>query len=77
MAAVFFRGNVKFFHFLSGYVKFTSGYRSVSYDIGQPTSYSHPHLLKDGEGTIDANPLIVGNLICNCSNSKNHQSRIC
>ncbi|XP_065916735.1 xaa-Pro aminopeptidase 3-like [Dysidea avara] len=51
MAAVFFRGNVKFFHFLSGYVKFTSGYRSVSYDIGQPTSYSHPHLLKDGEVT--------------------------
>jgi len=55
MAAVFVKGKVTFFRFLSGYVKYTSGYRCVNYDIGQPTSHSHPHLLKDGEGAIYVN----------------------
>jgi len=48
------KGKVTFFRFLSGYVKYISGYRCIGCDIGQPTSYSHPHLLKNGEGSINA-----------------------
>ena len=39
---------LKSFRILSG---FSPGhYRHINYDIGQPTSYSHPHLMKEGEG---------------------------
>ena len=39
---------LKSFRILSG---FCSGHhRHINCDIGQPTSYSHPHLMKEGEG---------------------------
>jgi len=59
MAVAFVRGKGNTFRILSGYAKFISGNRFVSYDIGQPTSHSHPHLLEDGEGALMCKPIAI------------------